>query len=157
MEQTINGEFWDTTMISALISIVITIVTTIVMEGITSNKQKEENLKGQFNEILKISIEHPYLEYKEFCEQWNPDSLSGDNFEKYVRYDNYAVLVFNHLEDVCKFYGYDEEKIKDNHVDIKNWLRLHKQIWKKPLGGEYENIDGYSKEFKNFVEKLIGR
>lgn len=155
MDNTIHN-IWDTTMISALISIFVTIITTIVMEYITNKKQKRDKLKEDFNEILKISIEHPYLEFREFCQNWDSTQLTSDNFDKYVRYDNYAVLVFNHLEEVCKFYKFNEDKIKNNHVDIRNWLRLHSRIWKKPLGGEYENIDGYSEEFNNFVKKIIG-
>lgn len=151
-----NSTLWDSTMLSALVSLIVTTLTTIAIEKITSRKQQREKLKENFNEILKISIEYPYLEYKKFCNDWSPNNLTSQNSDQYIRYDNYAVLVFNHLEDVCLYYKYDENKIKKNHVDIKNWLRLHKKVWETPLGGEFENTDGYSQKFREFVNNLIG-
>ncbi|MGX2948424.1 hypothetical protein [Frederiksenia canicola] len=148
--------YFDSTMLSALISIAVTVITTIVMDKIATIKLKKEKLKEQFNEILKISIEYPYLENKVFCESWDPSSLNQENYEKCIRYDNYAVLVFNHLEDVCIFYDFNETKIKSEHVDIRNWLKLHKKVWYNPLAGEIENNEGYSEDFRNFIQKLIG-
>ena len=146
----------DPTVISTLVTIIVSVITTVITGKLTNRNQRKEKLKTQFDEILKISIEHPYLEYKEFCCNWRASTVNEANFEKYIRYDNYAVLVFNHLEEVCRFYKFNENEIKNNHVDIKNWLRLHKEIWLNPLGGQYENTDGYSEKFREFVKKQIG-
>lgn len=142
---------------SALVSAIISALTSgaIYFLGIKNNRR--EKLENDRNNILKISVEYPYLEYPIFCNSWDKDkvTINDKNYEKYIRYEMYTILVFNHLEDVCKFYKYDINKISSNHVDIRSWLRLHKKIWKSPLSGEHDNTDGYEEKFVTFVDKII--
>jgi hypothetical protein len=110
-----------------------------------------KNLNDQLDNILKISIQYPYLENPGFTATWNDNKNSTD--EKYLRYDNYCNLVFNYMERLCKYYNYNERKIQ-NHINIKDWIRVHKQCWTNPLT-PYENADGYTKELKKLFTHYL--
>lgn len=110
-----------------------------------------KNLNDQLDNILKISIQYPYLESSIFTATWNDNRNSTD--EKYLRYDNYCNLVFNYMERLCKYYNFDESKIQ-NHINIKAWIRVHKDCWNNPAT-PYENSDGYSKELKKLITHFL--
>ena len=114
-------------------------------------KEKREKLVERLNKILEIGIEYPYLESKEFTSKWNQFRLSDK--EEYLRYDMYCNLIFNFLNDVWQKCENDKQKVED-FVDIKSWIRLHKNNWLNPVE-ENENIDGYSLEFRNFINSYI--
>lgn len=116
------------------------IATTVTLLINRGNSLK--NLNDQLDNILKISIQYPYLENPKFTTTWNDNVNSTD--EQYLRYDNYCNLVFNIMERLCKYYKYDEKKIQ-NHINVKDWIRVHKQCWSNP-SPPYENADGYSKK-----------
>ena len=147
----------NTFLNSAFISAVISAITAGLIYYFGINNNRKEKLENDRNEILKIAVEYPYLEYPLFCNSWDKNRANSNNSEseKYIRYEMYTILVFNHLEDVCKYYGYDSDRISKKHVDIRSWLRLHKKIWISPLSGEYENIDGYEDRFVSFVNNII--
>ena len=110
-----------------------------------------KNLNDQLDNILKISIQYPYLENPKFTATWNDNKNSVD--DKYLRYDNYCNLVFNYMERLCKYYNFNESKIQ-NHINIKDWIRVHKQCWINP-SSPYENADGYSKELKKLLTHFL--
>lgn len=142
---------------SALISTIISGIFSAIIYFFGVRQTKKEKLEAERNSIIKISIEYPYLEYPDFCNGWDKEKVNrkDSEAEKYIRYEAYSILLFNHLEDVCRYYKYDIERIKRDHVDIKNWLRLHRKIWKSPLSGEHENTNGYEKEFVSFVDEIV--
>jgi hypothetical protein len=123
-----------------------TTVTLLMNRGNSLN-----NLNDQLDNILKISIQYPYLENLKFTTTWNDNLNSTD--ELYLRYDNYCNLIFNYMERLCKYYSYDEKKIQ-KHINIKDWIRVHKQCWLNP-STPYENADGYSKEFKKLLDHFL--
>lgn len=125
---------------------VATIVTLLINRG-----NSLRNLNDQLDNILKIAIQYPYLENTKFTSTWNENKDSTD--EKYLRYDNYCNLVFNYMERLCKYYNYNERKIQ-NHINIKDWIRVHKDCWSNP-STPYENADGYSKELKNLIKHFL--
>ncbi len=110
-----------------------------------------KNLNDQLDNILKISIQYPYLENPIFTSTWNENRDSTN--EKYLRYDNYCNLVFNYIERLCKYYNYEENKIQ-NHINIKSWIRVHKDCWNNP-STPYENADGYSNELKSLITRFL--
>lgn len=129
-----------------LSSAIATSVTLLINRG---NSLK--NLSDQLDNILKISIQYPYLENPAFTATWNDNKNSVD--EKYLRYDNYCNLVFNYMERLCKYYNFNENKIQ-NHINIRVWIRVHKQCWTSP-STPYENADGYSKELKKLLKHFL--
>ncbi|MCZ2247170.1 MAG: hypothetical protein LC111_00220 [Bacteroidia bacterium] len=133
-------------------------ITTLISSGIATSVtllinrgNGLKNLNDQLDNILKISIQYPYLENTVFTSTWNKNKNSTE--DKYLRYDNYCNLVFNYMERLCKYYNYDERKIQE-HINIKDWIRVHKQCWSNP-STPYENSDGYSKELKKLLTHFL--
>ena len=114
-------------------------------------KEKEEQLIVELNRILEIGIEYPYLESKEFTSKWNENK--NNDKEEYLRYDMYCNLIFNYLHHVFEHFGKNKRMI-ESFVDIKTWIRLHKQNWLNPID-ENENIDGYDNEFRTFINSYL--
>ena len=133
--------------IATLISSGIATTVTLLMNRGNSLK----NLNDQLDNILKISIQYPYLENTKFTATWNENKNSTE--EQYLRYDNYCNLVFNYMERLCKYYNFNERKIQ-KHINIKDWIRVHKDCWTNP-STPFENTDGYSKKLKNLINDFL--
>lgn len=133
-------------IIPALISAAVYVVTVLWVKG----KDERDNLNRQLDEILKISIQYPYLESEIFTNAWSPNFDRND--EKYLRYDVYCILVFNFLYRVAEHFKYDKRKI-ENYIDVKNWLKIHAEYWKNT--SESENMDGYGKKFVEFIDSYL--
>lgn len=101
--------------------------------------------------IIKIAIQYPYLESSSFCNKWLENKESDD--ERYLRYENYCILVFNYLERLCKFHRFNKEKIQQD-LNVKAWIRVHKTCWLNP-SVPFENADSYDPQFKKIVENFI--
>ena len=114
-------------------------------------KEKYAQLQDELNKIIEIAIKYPYVESKNFTTHWNENKKS-DN-KRYLRYDMYCNRLYNHLHNAFVFFDGDKQKV-ENFVDIKSWIRLHKQNWQNPVD-ENENIDGYDKEFRDFINSYI--
>jgi hypothetical protein len=120
-------------------------------------KEKFIKLEDELSKVIEIAIAYPYVESKSFTYMWNNYKENGATDEKeneqYLRYDMYCNLLYNHLLHAFIFFEHDKQKI-ENFVDIKSWIRLHKQNWLNPVE-DNENIDGYSKEFRDFISSYI--
>lgn len=131
-----------------------TLISSSVATTVTILINRNNNIKvlnDQLDNIIKIAIQYPYLENPSFTRTWNDNLKSED--EKYQRYENYCTLVFNYMERLCKYYRYNEKKI-ENHLNLKDWIRVHKDCWLNP-STPFENTDSYSKEFKKLIENYI--
>ncbi len=121
--------------------------------------RQQSGIDNQLTRILEFTIQYPYLESRHITENWEAEAIKARNNKDYVlseefmRYDQFCNLLFNFLEELYNFYKGDKEKI-ENYIDIKNWVRIHRQIWNTPLN-ENENIDGYQKEFRDFINSYI--
>ena len=114
-------------------------------------KDKRDKLIQDLNRIIEIGIQYPYLESKAFTSKWIENMNSND--ERYLRYDMFCNLVFNFLSNLYDFHEKDKSKI-EGFVDVKSWVRLHKYCWQHPID-ENENIDGYSEDFRMFINSYI--
>jgi hypothetical protein len=114
-------------------------------------KEKLEKLNDDLNRILELGIQYPYLESKTFTQKWNDFKSTED--ERYLRYDIYCNFIFNYLQNVWLHFEQDKTKVED-FVDIKTWIRIHKQNWLSPID-DNENIDGYSVEFRQFINSYL--
>ena len=112
----------------------------------TNNKK---SLDDQLDAILKIAVQYPYLESRNFTEQWT--SKHDENDERMLRYDLYCNLLFNYLSRISKKYNYSELKIEDE-LAMKSWVRLHRKNWLDPREA-YENVDAYNQEFINLMDQ----
>ena len=136
-----------TTLVSITVSAVVSIAISIFME----RKEKEKLLSNRLDTIIKIWIEHPYLENTQFTSKWTRDLCHSD--EKLMRYEAYGTLVFNYLHDVACFYNYDVQKIEE-YISIKAWVRIHETYWKNPLE-KNGHSDEYGKKFVEFIDSYI--
>lgn len=148
------------TLISVLATLASTIAAAIsAMQAYRANKIIEKSnrncayqrLIDNLNIILQLGIQYPYFEDKKFTSQWTMYKNSND--EKYMRYDNYCNLIYNYWHDVYNFFDGNRAEI-ENYLDIKNWIRTHEYNWSNPVE-EYENLDGYDKEFRDFINYYI--
>lgn len=140
----------------------LTILTAIVSASVayyiaTFNKRNSEKkaLDDQLDNLLKIAVQYPYLEMKNFTEEWVPEKIHSSNkdeAEKYQRYDIYTTMVFNYMERYCEFHEYTPINLKA--VDIGNWIKNHQQIWSNPTNN-LENINAYPEKFKCLLDNYI--
>ena len=135
---------------AAIATIISSCVATIVALRINKSNAKKA-LNDQLDGIIKIAIQYPYLENTAFANTWTTNRNSED--EKYLRYDNYCTLVFNYLFRLCEHYNFDKVEI-EKHLNVRDWIRVHKECWENP-STPFENADGYSKEFKKFIEAYL--
>lgn len=139
------------TITSAAIATLISALTSALVTLLLSNDKKKRHIDDQLDEIIKISIQYPYLESISFTSTWIPNKNA--NKEEYLRYDAYCTLLFNFLSRVSTFYQYDKKKI-ENYIAIKEWIRIHKDYWQNPETS-YENIDSYDSQFRELINYYI--
>ncbi len=139
-----------TAIIATLISCIATIVNYFIFR--TNYKASEEKrFNDNLNQILSISIQYPYLEDFNFICTWTKNRNSSD--DKYLRYDTYCIYNFNFLDRLCKYYRYNRKKI-EHFVHVKEIIRTHASWWIHPKN-EFDNIEGYSKEFRDFINSYL--
>lgn len=136
--------------IAAAISAICAAVSSIMTYRLY-RKNKLQKLDDRLNKILEIAVQYPYVEDADFTSQWVEMKNASD--ERYMRYDIYCNLLFNFLAAVYDYFGGKKSEI-ENYVDVKSWIRLHKQNWQYPVDPN-ENIDGYSDDFRNFINSYI--
>ena len=100
---------------------------------------------------MEIAVQYPYVESQPFIDKWIDKKNSDD--VRYMRYDMFCNLLFNYLAELYEFYDGNKTKI-EAFCDIKTWVRMHKLNWQHP-NDPNENIDGYSKEFREFINSYI--
>lgn len=141
----------------ALVSTTASVVCAIIagISAYFSYRFKREDgradLEKELNRILELGVMYPHFEYAPFTKDWV--NQRGKDNEKYLRYDIYCNLIFNFLHHVYEYYDGDKEKI-EAYVDVKSWIRMHKQNWQHPVD-DNENIDGYDKPFRDFINSYI--
>lgn len=108
-------------------------------------------LEKELNRILEIGVQYPCFEYAPFTNDWI--NHRGKDDETYLRYDIYCNMIYNFIHHVYEYYGGDKKKI-ENYVDVKSWIRMHKQNWQNPTD-ENENIDGYDEPFRQFINSYL--
>ncbi len=143
----------EPTVTATIISAIISGIVSWAVSSFTSRHNDKSRLDNELNEILRIGIERPYLEQVTFTGKWEP-KLPESN-DRYATYDLYATLVFNYLEKVSKFYGFNYEKIQ-NEIDMDSWVKIHQAYWNNPTQA-HENILGYDLRFERLIDERILR
>jgi hypothetical protein len=145
----IKIEISDIIAVLALVFSVIPWITSLF----SNRKAEKKDLASRIEGILMVSLEYPYCEDLEFTQNWEKNPLP-ENKEKYLRYDIYSAMVFNYLEDLCKYYKFNKKKIKEHGLDIKNWMKIHRKIWENPKE-ENENEQGYDEKFRMLIKEYL--
>lgn len=138
------------TIISAIVSVFVSSLVSNYFHTSKTIKEEEARLNQNILEIIKISIEYPYLEDDSFCRKWDSNK---NNDEQWQRYDNYCCIVFNLMEQIFKLYKGDKEKI-EYFFATKEMIKRHKLWWHNP-SGLFENLDGYDYKFQQYVKSFI--
>ena len=136
---------------SAAIATIISATTSATVTLILAKLNSKKHLDDQLDAILKIAVQYPYLESKEFADQWTSKYDRED--EKFLRYEVYCTLVFNFLSRLSAFYKFEEKKI-ENHLAAKSWARLHEKYWTDPSEA-YENVDSYDDPFVKLIDGYL--
>lgn len=136
--------------IAAALTVIIAIIQGIYIWRQEATRKKEY-LHAKLARILELTIEYPYLEDSTFTQSWNDKKDSPD--DEMMRYDQFCNLIFNFLEELYIHFEKDEKKVEE-FVDVKSWVRLHRQNWENPREA-YENTDAYSKEFREFMKSYL--
>jgi len=135
---------------ASIATIIATIISTLVTLILNKTNYKRE-LDNQLDAILKLAIQYPYLENREFTNNWTSKYDLSD--EKLSRYEIYATMVFNYLLRLSKYYNYNVKKI-EKYLAVKEWVRIHKKYWYDPTVPN-ENIDTYDPPFRKLVEDYL--
>lgn len=130
---------------------IVTVGAAIYIYTKENNRTHEIALRDKLNEILKLAFEHPYLENSEFISNWSPEKYKEDS--RYENYEIYAILIFNHLEDLAKYCKYKPKKMQQI-LDYKSWALEHNKYWKNPSSID-ENENGYNAKFVTIIDNLI--
>jgi len=138
------------TIVATVISIIVSTFVSTLLQNRKTIKEEMARLRQDIKDLLKISIEYPYLEDNTFCNSW---SSANKNDEKVQRYDNYCCIVFNLISQIYKLFEGDESKI-DDFFATKEMIVRHKKWWKSP-SGFLENLNGYSSDFRSYVESKL--
>ncbi|MBL7976576.1 MAG: hypothetical protein JNJ85_16780 [Candidatus Kapabacteria bacterium] len=136
---------------SAAIASVLSTIVSVSVNLYVNKNGKRKDLNDQLDNILKIAIQYPYLENEDYTSLWKDNRSNKE--DQHIRYDLYCTMLFNYLERLCSFYKFNMIKIEE-HIYIKDWIRLHKEYWLTPTS-TYENIDGYSKEFRSLIKEIL--
>jgi len=137
------------TAIATLIAVVVTVIV-----NLNINRQNRRQLLNQrLYDILKIGLQYPKFESKSFTDKWT--SGYDENDEEAQRYELYATIVFNYLEDFSKFFNYDVKKI-EKELAVKEWVRIHGKYWYDPTVAN-ENIDTYEDKFVEILNRYLAR
>lgn len=144
-------------IITSVVALLVSIVSLTLSIAQFYYKVKEDERKqradllSEMSDLLSHTIVYPYLEHPSITKTWNEHRGSDD--EKYMRYDQFCNLLFNFLSRLYDYCGKNKEKV-EGFVDVKTWVRLHRQNWENPTD-ENENVDGYSEEFRNFINSYL--
>ncbi len=136
---------------SAAIATIVAAITSITVTLLLARLNAKKNLDDQLDGILKIAVQYPYLESKDFTNAWT--SAYDRNDEKALRYEVYCTLVFNFMSRLANHYNFKETKIED-HVAIKQWARIHAKYWRDPTEA-YDNTDTYDSAFVDLIETYL--
>lgn len=136
---------------SAAIATIVAAITSITVTLLLARLNAKKSLDDQLDGILKIAVQYPYLESKDFTNAWT--STYDRNDEKALRYGVYCTLVFNFMSRLAKHYNFKETKIED-HVAIKPWARIHAKYWRDPTEA-YDNTDTYDSAFVDLIETYL--
>ena len=145
------------TLIAAIISGIISFLVCMWQLSRQNITSEEARLNSELTNILKIQIEYPYLENKQFTNNWSSNKVI-ENDEKqldYQRYDSYCCMIFNFISQIYELYNGNNTKI-ENFFAVVEEVNIHKKWWQNPLNPR-DNIEGYVSGFRDYINSIIAR
>lgn len=140
------------------VTAVATVIATLIASGIaylvslwTLRRTELDSLNQQLLQLNMIALQYPCLEDARFIADWAAHRDSAD--ENFLRYSNYACIVFNFLESVARHFNYERQKIED-YIHFAEMAQTHRAWWDHPAE-EVANIQGYPVKFRNLVRGYL--
>jgi hypothetical protein len=109
-------------------------------------------LNSDLDRIVDFTIKYPYFDDPEYKNQYKAD-LQSEGIKKRartIRYNAFAIMNYNFVEDLYKYYEGDEEKMEE-YCDFKELITNHRNYWYN-LNENEKN--GYHK-IKSLIERII--
>lgn len=145
------------TLIAAIISGIISFLVCKWQLSRQNISSEEARLNSELTNILKIQIEYPYLENKQFTNDWNSNKVMKNDEKQldYQRYDSYCCMIFNFISQIYELYNGNNAKI-NNFFAVEEEVNIHKKWWQSPLNPR-DNIEGYVGGFRDYINSVIAR
>jgi hypothetical protein len=114
---------------SAAIATIVSVIVSIIIALFSNRFNNKRYISEQVDSLNKLIMEYPFLEDKEFIDNWNNDRLKIDK-EKVERYDAYCTILFNLLFRISRIYNFRRNSIR-KIIAIFSWLKFHEGYWKE--------------------------
>jgi hypothetical protein len=111
-----------------------------------------QKLNSDLDRIVDYTIKYPYFddsEYKQEYSRYLVSKIDGEK-ENALRYEAFAIMNFNFIEDLYTFYDGDSDKMGD-FCAFREIIVDNKYYWQNMVN---RREDGYSKIF-DFVNATI--
>jgi len=125
---------------------------TIEAARLNDKSNRFNKLNSDLDKIVEYSIQYPYFEDEEYpTKNYRSDLNSGDLIrrEKALRYELFAIMNFNFIEDLYKYYNGNEEQMSDQ-TNFTEMIESHAEYWKYKIIEKNEN--GYK-----IIKPLVNR
>lgn len=139
-----------TEVASAIITLGISTIVSFAVAKLTVKSDERKALHDNLDDILSIAIEYPYLEDSVFTVNWSKDNLVSNDEEerlKSIRYEFYAIKVFNYLERFGKYHNWMPTDIEKD-MNVEEWMKNHEKYWDYTC-----QTEGYCIELCNLIER----
>lgn len=144
-----------------------TIITTVISTFITlkiSKINERNTLLDELRNIMKYSMEYPFLENEYFTNQYEimynfckkhdimVYNCKIEIINRYYQYEIYCEMIFNYISKIYDFYKFNEKKI-NKFLDVYGWIKIHSQYWYNSQNHK-ESVDAYGKKFVNYIDNI---
>ena len=130
-------------VVATLLVGVVTILTYFRIARITNHSLMFNKLNSDLDRIVEYTIQYPYFEDEEYTrKQYRLDIVSADKEKKKdaLRYELFAIMNFNFVEDLFKFFKGNDKKMRDM-AHYTELIESHGEYWKYRIVEKGE--DGY--------------
>jgi hypothetical protein len=105
---------------------------TIQAARLNDESNRFNKLNGDLDQIVEYTIQYPYFEDEDYTKnqyRLNIDSSDSAKRESALRYELFAIMNFNFIEDLYKFYNGDLAKMskQTNYIEL---IESHAEYWK---------------------------
>lgn len=134
---------------------------TIIIFLKNNKNSGQDKINEKLFKIQDISIKYPYLEDSKFASKWSDFKKShdessydvnDDEYEKYLRYEQYCEIIFNFIHGCLDFHGKEKKALSD--IDLKSWAINHRAWWELPLE-DNSNQNSYDQAFSKIINSWL--
>lgn len=132
------------TATSAAVSAVVSVVIARINQRWSETRKLDELLQ----QINILTIQHPHVESTAFISRYSHSTRAPS--DKMLQYEAYCIIVFNYLEKLGRFHGFDQTKMQKD-VHVPEMILPHRAWWFRHLA---HNRNAYARNFITIVQNL---